>query len=103
MGKCAITGMKCPQTNDQNAKWFCPLWTNHGVIWVNNVTNESKTYSCAAEALMPTCVEIIRAVNKPIAEIEEVRQGVINGFQTLANLATKRLSTLDCPPDPPES
>jgi hypothetical protein len=90
MGKCALTAMVCPMTNDKKAKYFCPLWTEFGVVWKND-KGEERFFNCAAEALMPTCVEVIKSVSRPVAEIEAVRNSIVDGFSAICSLATRRM------------
>ncbi len=79
MGKCAIINDECPRTNDRSARKFCPAW-NEGIVWTNPAGME-RVMNCAIEALMPTCVELIKASNRPAAAVESCRNEIANGFK----------------------
>jgi hypothetical protein len=90
MSKCAIAGMACPQTNDPNAKWFCPAW--QPITWTNPVTGESKVINCTFASQNAVNIELIRTCEAPVSEIEAVRNEISKGFSALARLAAARVA-----------
>jgi hypothetical protein len=82
--------MVCPQTADRNAKWYCPCW--QPMTLENPVTGETRIVNCNFEARTFLDVEVIRAVNAPVAEIEQVRNEIVKGFTGLTALAAARVA-----------
>lgn len=80
MSKCALTNRKCPKTNDQNAKFFCPAW-HDGIVWTNSQTNEEKIVNCSFEMMIPAMIEVIQASNRPAAAIESTRNEISKQLQ----------------------
>lgn len=72
VSKCVLSGRECPKTNNPDAKYYCPAWSE-GVIWTNTQTGEEKVLHCSIQALMPAMVEVIKASNRPAAAVESMR------------------------------
>ena len=92
--KNAMNCKKCPESNGENG---CPCWTE--IIMENSGTGEVKSVkNCLFQQLPMLMVEVIKASNRPAAEIGamrgeiDTRMGdIANGMrqvpQLLANLA----------------
>jgi len=73
-------GKPCPESNDENG---CPNWME--IVMENAESGETKINKGCAPQLMPTMmVEVIKASNRPAAEMGEIRHSLINGFHELA-------------------
>jgi len=90
MGKCVIAGCKCPQTNDRNARWFCPAW--QPAIWTNPQTGEEKVINCVIEAQHMSLIATVQAASSASAEINSTRNEIAKGFECLNKLAAISVS-----------
>jgi len=82
--------MVCPQTNDRNAKWFCPAW--QPAVWTNP-QGEERLINCVFEAQHLGTIEAVRAANATAVEINETRNAIVDGFNGLHALAAARVAT----------
>jgi hypothetical protein len=83
-GKCALIGAPCPQTSDQNAKRFCPLWAEGGIVWQNDITGQERVEHCGARMMVPGMIEVIKASNRPAAAVESTRNEIVAGFDRVS-------------------
>lgn len=74
---------KCPTNNGPDG---CPCWT--GLIETNVQTGEQRiNENCLFRLLPGMLVEVIKASNRPAAEIGAMREGVIESVTKLAQAA----------------
>jgi len=71
---------KCPETNNENG---CPAWTE---LMVTNIQSgeEKLEKDCLYRMLPMLLVEVIKASNRPAAEIGSLKNGMINAISELA-------------------
>lgn len=73
-------GKPCPESNGEDG---CPNWTE--IVMENTQTGETKVNKgCAPQLMQTLMVEVIKASNRPAAEMGEIRHSLIDGFQALA-------------------
>ncbi len=77
--KNAFNCKKCPQTNTENG---CPCWLE--VAEQNTQTGEQRIQKLCVFAYFPVLmIELIKASNRPAAEISAMRVEFVNGFQNI--------------------
>lgn len=82
-GKCALIGAPCPRTSDPNAKHFCPLWNESGIVWTNQQSGAEVIEHCGARMIVPGMIEVIKASNRPAAAIESTRNEMVRRFSAI--------------------
>lgn len=83
--KNAFNCKKCPQSNGENG---CPVWWE--IIHTETATgNEKVVKACGlSQDMLPSMlVEVIKASNRPAAEIGAMRQNVVDKIHELAQSA----------------
>lgn len=71
---------KCPQSNDENG---CPWWWEYMVTDQSN-GKERLEKKCGKSALPEFLIEVIKASNRPAAEISAMREQVTENVVKLA-------------------
>jgi hypothetical protein len=78
----------CPQSNGVHG---CPCWTE--LVETNLQTGQERiTKNCIFQLLPHMLVEVIKASNRPAAEIGAMRQEVVEGVAKLANTAVQKIT-----------
>ena len=76
---------KCPESNTEKG---CPCWTE--LIEVNAETGQERVNKNCLFQLMPNLlIEVIKASNRPAAEMSAMRGDVINKIQQLSHVVVK--------------
>ncbi len=76
---------KCPKSNEENG---CPAWTE--LMMTNVQSGEEKLDKGCLFQMMPMLmVEVIKASNRPAAEIGALKSGMINAVSELAENTQK--------------
>ncbi len=78
---------KCPESNEEKG---CPAWTE--LIEMNIETGQERvTKECLFQMMPRLMVEVIKASNRPAAELSAMRREVVNQVQKLARTAAYSL------------
>lgn len=82
--KNAMKCHKCPESNDEKG---CPCWTE--IIETNSETGQERINKNCLFQLMPSLmVEVIKASNRPAAEMSAMRGEVVSNIQQLSQVIT---------------
>lgn len=75
-------GKHCPESNGQEG---CPNWAE--IVEENVQTGETRiTKGCAPQVMQSMIVHVIKASNRPAAEMGEIRNALIQGFQRISEI-----------------
>jgi len=78
---------KCPQSNDEKG---CPCWTE--LMETNVQTGQERiTKKCLFQLMPNLLVQVIKAGNRPAAEISAMRGEVLNNMQQLTQVVARQL------------
>jgi len=82
---------KCPESNDEKG---CPCWTE--LIETNAETGQERiTKNCLFQLMPNLLVEVIKASNRPAAEISAMRVEAISNMQHLVQTVTHQIPVIN--------